>query len=165
MLSYYQVINVTSVTDATLGNVNHWFTTRYCRALTDDQRERILSYDPLVSIVPEYGPAQYCHVLWHLQSVCFSCLYSAVPLKRVNFVPKSSQTSHSSPVRARYGLSVVILKSDSFSVAAITVPYVTSRQIGPRYNGTWLYFNISYYTTFPTTASSSHWRIRMNMIL
>ena len=63
--------------------------------------------------------------------------YSAVPLKRGQFSPKLSQKTHqSSPVRARYGVSVVILKSDSLSATVITVPYVISWWIGPRYNGT-----------------------------
>ena len=64
------------------------------------------------------------------------CRYNAV-----NFSPKSSQqTLHSSPMRARYGVSVVILKSNSHSATVIAVPYVISWKIGPRYNGTWLYY-------------------------
>ena len=40
-------------------------------------------------------------------------IYSAVPLSRSQFSPKSSQyTPHSSPVKASYGVSVVNLKSD-----------------------------------------------------
>ena len=51
--------------------------------------------------------------------------YSVVLLQRGQFSPKSSQKiSHSSPVRPRYGVSVVILKSDSLSAAVITVPSV-----------------------------------------
>ena len=53
--------------------------------------------------------------------------YSAVTLKRGKFSPKSSQqTPHSSPVRARYGVYVVILWCDSFSAILIAVPGVIS---------------------------------------
>ena len=50
-----------------------------------------------------------------------------------NFLQKcSQQTPHSSPVRARYGVSVVIVVSDSLSATIITM----SGQTRPRYNGT-----------------------------
>ena len=70
-------------------------------------------------------------------------MYSAMPLSRGRFSPKSSQyTPHSSPVRTRYGVSVVILKSDSMSATVIALLYVISWVITPHYNGTWLYFGI-----------------------
>ena len=58
-------------------------------------------------------------------SVTFKC--SALVLKRGKFSPISlRQTLHSSPVRARYGVFVVSLKSDIHSATVIAVPYVIS---------------------------------------
>ena len=45
-------------------------------------------------------------------------------------------------MRARYGVSVVILISNSHSATVIAVPYVISWKIGPLYNGTWLCMHI-----------------------
>ena len=61
-------------------------------------------------------------ILCHYTPNTVRCRYNAV-----NFSLKSSQpTPHSSHVRsrARYGVCVVILKSDSLSATVITVPYV-----------------------------------------
>ena len=63
--------------------------------------------------------------------------YSAVLLWRGQFSPKSSQnTSHSSPVRARYGVYLVGSNCDSFSASVTAVMYAISCYIEPRYNGT-----------------------------
>ena len=58
--------------------------------------------------------------------------------------PFSTQSRHRwfdtpSLLTASYGVSVLILKSDSLSPTVITVPYGITRQIGPRHNGTCLY--------------------------
>ena len=54
----------------------------------------------------------YEHVYHHLFVFAW---YGAVPLKRRQFSPKSSQkTSHSWPVRARYGVSFVNITSDEY---------------------------------------------------
>ena len=64
-------------------------------------------------------PFCFTSILWYVQ-------YSAVPLWRGQFSLKfSQQTPHSSLVRARYGVSVVILISDTLSVTLIAVSYVT----------------------------------------
>ena len=49
----------------------------------------------------------------------------------------------SSPLRARYGVSLVILISYSLSTTVITVLYVISWYIRPHYNGTWLHSDLS----------------------
>ena len=57
------------------------------------------------------------------------------------------------PVRARYGVSDVILKPYSLSASIIPLPCVISSYIAPRYNCTWLYISscdqmfISYHHT------------------
>ena len=59
------------------------------------------------------------NTLWHAE------LCSVVLLYRGQISPKSSQqTPRSSPVRARYGVSVVSFKYDVSSVAVIAVPFV-----------------------------------------
>ena len=51
----------------------------------------------------------------------------------VNLIQNSHKRHHhSSPVRARYGVSVVNLKSDLRSVVAIAVPFMVSWKIGAR---------------------------------
>ena len=93
---------------------------------------------------------------WKWLKIWFS-YYSAVPLKRGQFSPKSSQqTAHSLPMRERYGVSVAILISDSLSATDITV-YVISWWIRPRYNSTWLYFFFSF-------SREKHWEVPMDMI-
>ena len=47
-------------------------------------------------------------------------------------------------MRAKYGLCVVSLESDLHSVAIIGVSYVISWSIGSHYNGTPLYFGLSF---------------------
>ena len=42
-------------------------------------------------------------------------------------------------MRMRYGVSIVVLKSYSFSATVIRVLYLISWQIGLHYNGTWLF--------------------------
>ena len=56
------------------------------------------------------------------------------------FSPKSSQkTPHSSPVRARHGMSFVNITSDAYFASVNVVPYAESCYVGPHYNGTRLY--------------------------
>ena len=59
----------------------------------------------------------------------------------VNFLwnPHNRHLPHCSPVRERYGVPVVILKSYSLPATVIAVWYVISWWIGPHYNATWLY--------------------------
>ena len=81
------------------------------------------------------------------QSCCFHCWHDeaditiqcGVVITRSVFSKSSQRTPHSSPVRARYGMSVVTLKSNSVSATVIAVPCVIQWWIGPRYNGSWLY--------------------------
>ena len=61
-------------------------------------------------------------------------------------------------MRARYGVSVVILKSNPHSVTVIAVPYVISWKIGPRYIGTWLYIRGKYSQHTDTAITTSLWR-------
>ena len=80
----------------------------------------------------------------HLKGNMFSgyrdSQYSAVPLKCGQFSHKSLQKkSHSSPVRARYGVCLVDSASDWYSVPVPAVIYAISYCFGPRYNGTLLY--------------------------
>ena len=66
--------------------------------------------------------------------------YSAVSLKRGQFFHKYSQKAlHSLPVRARNGVSFVVLASGWYSVSVPVIIYVKYYNNGPRYNGTWLY--------------------------
>ena len=46
---------------------------------------------------------------------------------------------HSSPVRARYGVSFVIIISDLCSASISVIPCTISCHIWPVYDGTWLY--------------------------
>ena len=58
------------------------------------------------------------------------------------FFPKCSQnTSHSLPVRARYGVSFVCSNSCLYLASVIVVIHAISCYIGPRYNGTRLYIS------------------------
>ena len=58
-------------------------------------------------------------------------------ITRSNF---SQNTSHSSPVRARYGMYFVGSNRDLYSVSVTVVIGAISCHIGPRYNGTRLYW-------------------------
>ena len=60
-----------------------------------------------------------------------------------NSVATLQMASHSSPVRARYGVSFVNIISDSYFAPVIVVPYVKSCYIGPCYNGTPLYPSVN----------------------
>ena len=51
----------------------------------------------------------------------------------------SQKTPHSSPVRVRYGVPFVNPVSDWYSASVSVIIYVISFNIGPCYNGTWLY--------------------------
>ena len=51
----------------------------------------------------------------------------------------SRKTPNSSPVRARYGVSVMNPASDWYSASVYAIIYVISYNIWPRYNGTLLY--------------------------
>ena len=62
---------------------------------------------------------------------------------------KIQQTPHSSPVRTRYGVSVLILKSDLLPATVIAVPYVLLWEIGSCYNGTWLYMQLVFNSLTP----------------
>ena len=74
-------------------------------------------------------------------------------ITRSVFSKSSQKTPHSLPVRVRYGVPVVILKSDSLSATIIAVPYAISWQIG-RHNGTSLYVRL----TFPWISLAGIWR-------
>ena len=67
------------------------------------------------------------------------CEYTAVLLQRGQFSHKYSQkTPHSSPVRARYGMSFV---GSSIWLTFCHSSCNYSCNIWPRHNGTWLYFS------------------------
>ena len=55
------------------------------------------------------------------------------------FSKSLTKTPHSSPIRARYGVSFVNSKSDLCFIVVITFFNVVSWYIGPHYNGTRLY--------------------------
>ena len=60
-----------------------------------------------------------------------------------SIVSKSwEKTPHSSPMRVRYGVSVVILISDSLSVTVITMSSEKSWWITQHYNCTWLHHSV-----------------------
>ena len=63
---------------------------------------------------------------------------SAVKTQSI-FSQNIHKTPHSSPVRARYGVPYVDPASDWYSVTVPVIIYEISYNIGPRYNGTWLY--------------------------
>ena len=66
--------------------------------------------------------------------------YSAMPLLRGQFSKKYQQKApHSSPVRARYGVSFVDPGSDWYSSSVSTIINAVSYYIAPRYNGTLLH--------------------------
>ena len=68
--------------------------------------------------------------------------YSTVPLQLGQFSHKYSQNKpHSSPVRAKYGVSFVNPAADWYSVAVIT--HLISYNIGPHYNNMQLYIILS----------------------
>ena len=79
---------------------------------------------------------------------------SVMSLLSGQFSPKySQQAPHSSPVRARFGVSFVSSMSGLCSAAGIAVLYVISRYSGPRYNGTRRYI-----TTWLTEMKRNTWR-------
>ena len=83
-----------------------------------------------------------CVVLWFrvtpVHSYTVQYRYNAV-----NILPEFSQkTHHSSPVRARYGVSFVDSISYSYSTPVTAVMYAISCYIGLRYNGTHLYLGL-----------------------
>ena len=89
--------------------------------------------------------ALLCHI-----ALCYNRFQLQCGAVITQFSLKSSQkTSHSSPVRARYGVSDVILIFDSLSATAIAVSCVISWQIRPPYNGTWLYM-LALYLNMPS---------------
>ena len=51
----------------------------------------------------------------------------------------SQNTSHISPIRARYGMYFVDSNSDLYFASVTAVMFAISSYIGPCYNGTWLY--------------------------
>ena len=60
--------------------------------------------------------------------------YSAAPLQRGQLSPRSSQnTSHSSPVRARYWMHIVSINRDFSSISDTAVMYSISCYIEQRY--------------------------------
>ena len=66
----------------------------------------------------------------------FYTIYNAVPLYHGQFCHKYSQeTSHSSPVRASYGVFFVDPASDWYSATVPVIVYVITCNIGSRYNG------------------------------
>ena len=69
----------------------------------------------------------------------------------VNFFQKYSQkTTHSSPIRPRYGVSFVDPASDWYFASLPVIIYVISYNIGPCHNGTRLY---SYLVSFLDSCS------------
>ena len=84
----------------------------------------------------------------------WSLRYSAVPLYRGQFSHKYSQkTPHSSPVRARYGVSFMNPTSDWYSASVHVIVHVISYNIWviwprPRYNGTRLHVKYFYSHNF-----------------
>ena len=70
----------------------------------------------------------------------FNGLYAVIA--RSIFTQIFTKTPHSSPVRARYGVSFVRIASDWYSASVIIVPYAKSCYVGPRYNGTPLYNDV-----------------------
>ena len=64
------------------------------------------------------------------------CCYNTVTF----FHKYPQRTLHSSPGRARYGVSFVDSASVWYSTSVPAVIYAMSCYIGSRYNGTWLYF-------------------------
>ena len=69
--------------------------------------------------------------------------HSAVPLLHDQFFTKSSlRTPHSSPVRARYGVSFVNSNSDLYSTSVTAVLCAISCYTGLHYNGTRLYLTL-----------------------
>ena len=70
-------------------------------------------------------------------------IYSAVPLQRSKFSPKSSQKiAHSWPVRVRYGVSFVNITSEAYFASVIVIQYAKSCYVRQCYNVTWLYVSI-----------------------
>ena len=64
-------------------------------------------------------------------SAIITCKYSALPLWHGQFSPTFSQsTSHSSPVRARYGIYFVDTNSDLYSASITSMMYAISCYIG-----------------------------------
>ena len=66
-------------------------------------------------------------------------IQSDVFIKRSQIFTKDT---HSSPVKARYGVSFVDPASDWYSASVPVIIYVLSYNIGPRYNGIHLYLSM-----------------------
>ena len=71
-----------------------------------------------------------------MRLIC-SKIYNAADL--LQNLLESQQTPHTSPSRASYGVSIVILISDSLSATVIAVSYVILWEIRPCYNGSLLF--------------------------
>ena len=80
---------------------------------------------------------------WQVSTQRPISMYSVVLLWRGQFSPNSSQyTPHSSPVRVRYGVSIVNTNSNLCSASVTWVPHAISSCIGPCYNGIPLYYTL-----------------------
>ena len=78
-------------------------------------------------------------------SVEASCiLHCGAVITRSIFSQIFTKPPHSSPVRARYEVHFVDSASDLYSASVTLIVYVISYNIGPRYNGTWLYMPSHY---------------------
>ena len=89
-------------------------------------------------------------------------LYCVVPLYRNQFSPISSQlTPHISPVRARYGVSIVNTYSDLCSASVTRVLYAISCYIGLRYNSTRLYICWHFMQVYPLV---SLWEVNITLV-
>ena len=89
-------------------------------------------------LLPKFSYASKCptrcqgHCIHRMWPYTVRCRYNAV-----NFLKKYSQrTTHSSPVKARYGMSFVDPASDWYSSRVPAIIYAVSYYIGPHNNDT-----------------------------
>ena len=90
-----------------------------------------------------------------------------VVMARSTLLKIPTETPHSSPVRASYGVSFVGSHSDLYSASVTAVMHTISFHIGPRYNGTRLYstqtkhctdmFRLAWFSLAYTQQSRNYW--------
>ena len=155
VLRYYNVSQSTSrapiwSVDSVTCKTICWLIIMYIWLFEDLSLGLVLIYHlSMISLENRVVQINYTKRFWYktsssryeVQFICSVLIYLlfCTVLCRYNFCKILIMDSHSSPVRARYGVSVVILIPDSLSATVIPVPCAIWWQVWPHHNRTWLY--------------------------
>ena len=94
-----------------------------------------------IQVIPSHSIHPSIHCMHACKNKILQVQCSAV-ITRSIFSKYSQRTPHSSPARARYGVSFVDPKSGWHSDAFLVIIHVIYYNIRPRYNGTPLYYRL-----------------------